>query len=385
VASTLNKQMPACPALLPVPQHERPVKTTSEVLRVASVPESHVYVRHIGVPGDGVVRLDDPPPDAAAPEGVWWPPSMLAPDWIQRNAHEFDVFHLHFGFDAKTPEDLADVVGALREAGKPFLYTVHDLRNPHHRDPRLHDEQLDVLVPAADELVTLTPGAAAEIHERWGRSATVVPHPFVVDEPWRSARRTARDEFVVGVHAKSLRANMNPGPVIDALRRILEPMSGTRLRVDVHTDVFAPGSANHDPELVTSLEAAACEGAIDLRVHDCFSDAALWRYFLDLDVSVLPYRFGTHSGWLEACHDLGTTVIAPEVGYFASQRPCFTYRVDERGPEYTSLEQALRSARDSPSRRADPAERDREREVIARVHKGLYDRLLATSSGGRRR
>ncbi len=358
------------------------MKTANDVLRVASVPENHVYVRHIGVPGDGVVRLDDPPPAAAAPEGVWWPPTMLNPEWIHRNTDEFDVFHLHFGFDAKSPEDLAEVVDALRHAGKPLLYTVHDLRNPHHHHPGLHDEQLDVLVPAADELVTLTPGAAAEIAGRWSRSAMVLPHPFVVDEPWRSAPRTARDDFVVGVHAKSLRANMSPGPVIDALRRILQPMSGTRLRVDVHTDVFTPGSANHDPELVTSLEGGACEGAIDLRVHDCFSDVALWRYFLDLDVSVLPYRFGTHSGWLEACHDLGTTVIAPEVGYFTSQRPCFTYQVDDQGPVPASLEEALQRAYESPCRRADPAERDREREVIAREHKGLYDRLLAISSSG---
>ena len=34
-------------------------------------------------------------------------------------------------------------------------------------------------------------------------------------------------------------------------------------------------------------------------------DDELWDYLQSLDVSVLPYRFGTHSGWLEACHDLG--------------------------------------------------------------------------------
>lgn len=358
------------------------VTSATDVVRVASVPENHVYVRHIGVAGDGVHRLLDPPPASAAPAGVWWPPSMLEPEWIHRNADEFDVFHLHFGFDAKSPQDLAEVVAALRTAEKPFLYTVHDLRNPHHHDPRLHDEQLDVLIPAADELVTLTPGAAAEIADRWGRSASVLPHPFVVDEPWRSAPRDARDEFVVGVHAKSLRANMSPGPVIDDLRQILGQLSGARLRVDAHTDVFARGSANHDPELVRSLQDAAREGAIDLRVHECFSDAALWQYFLDLHVSVLPYRFGTHSGWLEACHDLGTTVVAPEVGYFASQRPCYTYRVDERGPVLASLEQAVLSAYESPCLRADPVDRDRERDVIAREHKRLYGRLLAMSSNG---
>ena len=47
-------------------------------------------------------------------------------------------------------------------------------------------------------------------------------------------------------------------------------------------------------------------------------------------MSVLPYRFGTHSGWLEACFDLGTAVIAPSCGFYGQQHPCgvFTYTVD---------------------------------------------------------
>jgi glycosyltransferase involved in cell wall biosynthesis len=351
-----------------------------DALRVASVPENHVYVRHIGVPGDGVVRLDDPPPAAEAPRGVWWPPRMLDAGWIRRNSHAFDVFHLHFGFDAKAPDDLAAVVAALRERGKPLVYTVHDLRNPHHPEAGLHDRQLDVLVPSADELVTLTAGAAAEIAARWGRTARVLPHPHVVDEPWRSLPRADCDEFVVGVHAKSLRANMAPGPVVAALQRILEPIPRSRLRVDAHTDVFALGSPNHHPELVSLLEEGAREGGVDLRVHDCFGDAELWRYFLDLDVSVLPYRFGTHSGWLEACHDLGTTVVAPDVGYLAGQRPCLIYRVDERGPDLASLERAIHRAYDTPQRRPDPAQRDRERARIAREHRRIYERLVPPSS-----
>ena len=49
-------------------------------------------------------------------------------------------------------------------------------------------------------------------------------------------------------------------------------------------------------------------------MHDFFPDADLWDYLEGLDVSVLPYRFGTHSGWLEACYDLGTPVLAPTAG-----------------------------------------------------------------------
>ena len=62
-------------------------------------------------------------------------------------------------------------------------------------------------------------------------------------------------------------------------------------------------------------------------MHDYFTDDELWDYLSSLDVSVLPYRFGTHSGWLEACFDLGTIVLAPDCGYYAEQRPCVTYAV----------------------------------------------------------
>ena len=80
---------------------------------VASVPSNHVYVRHIAAEhDDGVVRLPDPDPDAPARSAQerWWPPVMLSPEWI--GEHDFDVFHVQFGFDAWAPEDLAAVVSA---------------------------------------------------------------------------------------------------------------------------------------------------------------------------------------------------------------------------------------------------------------------------------
>ena len=141
-------------------------------MRVASVPQSHIYVRHLSHPGgfDPVIRLPDPvPADGRTVPGGWWPPLMLDPTWIEQHHNEFDVFHVHFGFDAVGPEVLADVVQALKMHDKPLVYTVHDLRNPHHPDPAAHTEQQDVLIPAAHALITLTPGAAGVIERRWGR------------------------------------------------------------------------------------------------------------------------------------------------------------------------------------------------------------------------
>jgi hypothetical protein len=303
---------------------------------------------------------------------------MLESAWVREHAGEFDLMHIHFGFDATSPEGLADLVAALRTESKPLVLTVHDLRNPHHLEPGLHDAQLSVLVEAADALVTLTPGAAAEIRRRWGREARVLPHPHVVEEPTLSRPRPRRDDFVIGVHAKSLRASMHPLPDVEAIAEVLPQMPGARLRVDAHTDVMTPVFLRYAPDLAEVLRRLEGRGLLELHVHDYFSDADLWDYFQGLDLSVLPYRFGTHSGWLEACHDLGTAVAAPDCGFYAEQRPCLTYAAGPAPVRRASLQQAVLTAyRERPQWRADPRERRAERELLAEAHRGIYEQALA--------
>jgi len=367
----------------------RPVSTAPAdpqrpgALRVASVPSTHVYIRHLS-PVEGpspFTYLPDPDPDdpTQPARGRWWPPAMLDPQWV-RHA-DFDVFHVQFGFDARSPEDLAALVEALRERGKPFVQTVHDLRNPHHPDRTLHDAQLDVLVPAADALVTLTDGAAAEIRRRWGREAHVIAHPHVIDfatmerlQRDRDDRR--RDEFRVGVHIKSLRQSMDPLPVIRVLAEQLRQIPGGVLQVNGHHDVLDPDGARRDEEVATWLADAAAQGLVDLRVHDFLPDADLFAYLGSLDVAVLPYRFGTHSGWLEACRDAGTTVVAPTCGHYADQGPVLTYGFDEQHFDADSLREAIRVAHEErPDHRVTVAERRAQRDHVARLHEQLYRSL----------
>ncbi|GAB3870302.1 glycosyltransferase family protein [Terrabacter terrigena] len=291
--------------------------------------------------------------------------------------------HVHFGFDAVSPTELAELTAELRRNNRPLVVTVHDLRNPHHVEPTLHDAQLGVLVEASDAVLTLTTGAAAEIRRRWAREALVVPHPHVVEEERAARPRPPHEGFVIGVHVKSLRAGMDPLPVVDQVVEVLGDLPGARLRVDAHTDVMTPGHERHAADVEAHLRRLEAAGLVDLYVHDYFTDDELWDYLQSLDVSVLPYRFGTHSGWLEACYDLGTVVAAPDCGYYADQRPCLSYavpsaqRVGSRAP---ALGVALRRAFDErPQWRADPHERRRERSEIARVHEQVYADVLATA------
>ena len=344
-------------------------------LRVASVPADHVYVRHLSHPeGNGpVVRLVDPRPRRDVTGAPWWPPRVLEPEWVEEHADEFDLVHVHFGFDAESPGALRRWVSTLGLLRKPLVLTVHDLRNPHHLDPGLHDAQLGVLVGAADVILTLTRGAASEIERRWGRAARVLPHPHVVPLDDLARPRPMHEGFVVGVHCKSLRAGMAPLPVIEAAAQTLAGLDGAQLRVDVHTDVMTPGADHHDAVLANRLDVLAGDGLIELKVHDYFTDREFIEYLGSLDVSVLPYRFGTHSGWLEACHDLGTTVVAPGCGYYAEQRPCLSYT---HGDE-SSLAAALESAYEERfSWRATLADRVAERRILAQAHEEVYTRVL---------
>ena len=347
-------------------------------IRVASVPSGHVYVRHVGDTRDdrSVIRL----PDVARPgdEGRWWPPVMLDADWIAANSTSFDVFHVHFGFDAKSPRELRAICAALRAAGVPLVLTVHDLRNPHHPDAHLHDAQLGVLLECAAAVITLTPGAAETIEARWGRVPEVLPHPHVVDWPTMSQARPAHVGYVVGLHAKSLRANMDVAAVAPVLAATVAGLPGARLRIDIHHEVFDPAARAYNPDVGRAVRAlAATNDQVELLEHDYFSDAELWEYLNTIDVSVLPYRFGTHSGWLEACFDLGTTVVAPSCGFYAEQRPCLIYGHDETGLDAASLAGAVRSAyAQGPGPRAIPSRRREERRALAAAHRSIYARLL---------
>ena len=361
---------------------EQQCDASPKPIRVASVPASHVYVRHLSADdeaGSGVERLDDPtPPGRGATASQWWPPVMLDASWVAAHADDFDVFHIHFGFDARSTQDLEELVAALRSADKPLVFTVHDLRNPHHQDRRPHDDQLDVLVPAADELITLTGGAAAEIERRWARPARVVPHPHVVELDRAARLRAERAQrtgpFRIGMHLKSLRACMDAQVVLPGLVRAKRALPGAVLQINGHRDILEPGGAKFDRDLAETL--SDLRDDVELHVHDFFSDEELWNYLSGLDVSVLPYRHGTHSGWLEACHDLGTQVVAPSCGYYADQGDVHTYSLDETSYDEDSLVDAIRQAHDHPLPVPGLGDRAAQRRAVARTHEDLYRGLV---------
>lgn len=351
--------------------------TSTGPLRVASVPATHVYVRRLAHPA--VVRLQDPSGDDHRT------PCFLDPAWWASTETLPDLLHVHFGFEYYDPAQLARLVDVLRARRVPLVYTVHDLRNPNHPTPELQDAGLDVLVPAADRLVTLTGWAAARIRERWDRRATVLPHPHVVelDRPVRPPAHRSDDTYRLGIHFKSLRPNMVRTPLLDAAAAVARARSDLRLEVHLHCDVVSPHGDNHDPDLVGRACDLADEGLVDLAVHPYLSHDDLVALVERCDGYVLPYRFGTHSGLLELCRDLGTAVIAPSGGGYADQGASHVFSSDgDAGFDAASFRAAVVDAVEAgpaspPSRR----ERERQRVAIADAYVRVYREALASVRG----
>ncbi|TGO04880.1 glycosyltransferase [Serinibacter arcticus] len=295
-----------------------PEPTPAGRLTIASVPAGHPYVRGISGADDGVVRLRDPLPDPADPDR-WWPPVVLDAAWITQNADVVDVVHVHFGAESLPPGRLAGALDALDAAGLPLVYTAHDLTNPQLADQAPHEADLDLLISRASAVITLTDGAADEIARRWDRTAVVIPHPAIVAEGATPPPGRATGAFTVGVHLRDIR------PGIDAVGSVRTLLAGL-------TDLRAAGVAAAGRVVVNDRvrdsDALDAVAALLTDRPDCVlvrrprvADPELEQEVADLDVALLPYRHGTHSGWVELCHDLGVPVVGPRVGYAHEQHP----------------------------------------------------------------
>ncbi|WP_022930245.1 glycosyltransferase [Patulibacter americanus] len=364
-------------------------------VRIAAVPAQHPYVQAVRVPGD-VVLADPPVP--GAPPTQWWPPQVLTPAWLRAHATEYDLLHVHFGTESLSLDALAAALSSLRELGRPLVHTVHDLEHPHLVDQAPHRAHLELLMREAAELLTLTEEAAAEIARRYGREATVVPHPQMAPDAWFARADAAREDAaasrsrpssppdataedpsprgpVVGVHLRSLRANVRPGAWLARLAAETAARDGA-LRVLVNDDVRAGTPAD---EALGDLRRALEPHGAHLVVRPRPDDDGLARELVGLDVSVLPYAHGTHSGWLELCWDLGVPVLSPAVGAIAGQHregwALATFDAARPAAVGAALDRLLAAPPAPPA-----AERLAERERIAaanhRAHTAVYWRAL---------
>ena len=359
---------------------EKIVVTVVPPFRVAAVPSAHPYVTAIAHP-EGVRLLADPPPPGA-PAGQWWPPQVLLPAWLEANAADFDLVHVHFGIESYSPAELEDTVAMLRRLRRPLVYTVHDLENPQLSTQDDHRASLAVLAAAADELITLTATADAEVREMTHRATTVIAHPTLLGDDPRPTG-SAHDVTLVGVHLRDLRPNIDGVGTTATLVRAVADLRAQGARVEA---VVRMNDRVRDEEAAASIDLlASSTDGVRVERGARLDDDELARWLADLDACVLPYRHGTQSGWAELCYDLAVPVIAPRIGHIAAQHPGDFHALDVGEP--VSLARAIVDATDeswsrpgSPRREAEVERRRAERtEQLAQVrdaHLEVYRRVI---------
>jgi hypothetical protein len=330
-------------------------------VRVATVPFANPYLDAV-LPAD-VVRVG---PDAS-------PSPWLDPDHLLAHAAEIDVLHLHGGFDHLTVPEMEAWTAAVRRSDVPLVVTVHDLTPREGADgtvmPARHRNHLRALLATAEVVLTLTPGAADEVADRFGRTAIVVAHPSLA-APTPGIGRETR---LVGLHLGRL------GPQVhDPLELVRATLSGAvsgggRLRVDVHPEVDLAGCL---PELVQLADA----GELELARSWETGPPGWVRHLQELHVSVLPGWGVSHSDWVELCRDAGTRAVVPAGGWQGQQwSDVVLYGSDPRtGLDAASLTSAVVAALTRPApARVDRGWRAEQRAAVRRVHAQVYEQVAA--------
>lgn len=371
--------------------------------RVAVLPAAHPAVRRITgldvadhvelVPvRPGVVNGCTPPVAATSAESD---PEDPASGEIHRDADPLagiDLAHVHFGYDYLAPESVDAVVGHLDRVEIPMVLTVHDIVYPSQSDEHPHRDHTGTLVRAASQVMTLTEVAAHELWVRWGVEASVVPHPrLLVEDEISAAVRGGRHlrgsdhRAVVGVLLERMGENIDGPELLDQLAPVARGRRGAHLRIVVEAQAWRE-ACGEDREagghhLVAELAAEGGWESVRLVRYEALHLGPVLADFAALDVCVLPYRFATHSTWLELCRDLGVAPVFPGVGFLREQWFDRSDPNEHSGEVYDpsdpgSLAWAVRTALENP-RAVPPRVAGADPRTVVEAHARVYRRAIS--------
>lgn len=271
-----------------------------------------------------------------------------------------DVVHLHFCYDYLAPSSAGDVVRHLTATDVPLVVTVHDIVYPESQDTEPHRIHTGTLVEAADRVLTLTESAAYEIWVRWGVETVVVPHPpLLTTEEITAAGRRADNEWqgdspgVVGVLLERLEQTIEGPEFLAEIHAVAQARSGLHLRLIAESTSWDEACGENGVHPVqAAAEAAGVWETVSVVRYEAPDWTLIHGEISALDALVLPYRFGTHSSWLELCRDLGIEPVFPMLGclreqWFGRQDPESVSGVVYDRRDLTTLAPAVRAALDA--------------------------------------
>jgi glycosyltransferase involved in cell wall biosynthesis len=296
-----------------------------------------------------------------------------APEWIQRHRRDWDLVHVHLGLGVPEvcgvagpkptdPGRLAAAVEAHRRGGTPIAVTVHDTGTP---EPGALSpvEVLQRIGRSVSAVVTLTAGCASTLEAQLGRPVRVIPHGPVLARPARQRLRAHRrlhgPRGPLLLVAGDLPRRLGWTEAIEAASRTV---TGQRLHILVAADrVEEVAHATRDRPHVTIGTTAG------------LADESLHRSVADARALVVPWRWGGHSALIELAADIGTPVVATDVGFLGDQHAVLTARCTDGRIDVDDLAAAMDA---DVSTVVGDADREAAAEAFEAGHERLYRRLL---------
>ncbi len=277
------------------------------------------------------------------------------------------IVHVHFGFEHIAPRELEAWCGRTADAGIAIATTVHDIDNPHLIDQREHHHRVAILLDAAHHVFTLTHAANTELVRRWGRPATVVGHPSIAS--WRdvvAARRCVGRTRPTLVWLGSCRPSLDVDAVVNFALQSRGPFDAV-VRLDGWERL---GTATRD-----RLNDAIHLGDGTLRIVHRPDDDELVGLLRGRRALVLPYSWGTHSGFVELATDLAVTAVVPDVGCHRDQGAIVC--------DPSELAAAVEAAPAGPAWSVSAAARREAHANFVSIHEQVYAALLSRARTGR--
>jgi len=244
-------------------------------------------------------------------------------EWLvsQKTFDFFDLLHIH-SVELTSLETLQLALERCQSERKGIILTVHDTKPNFSQDLAMYNLALKTCVEAGARIVTLTKSAAKEIVKNLEVASSdiaVIPHGAVLsidDHRWYTRRRTQNSSTcILGMYG-GFRPNRDfLTPVVN----IAFGMPELDVKLILLTRAISPIELRQNEEMRRSIDIAISSNRINLRVYPFPSDEQIAQFLLDVSILIMPYRWGTHSGQLEAAFDLGVVPVISDVGYYYEQ------------------------------------------------------------------
>lgn len=224
----------------------------------------------------------------------------------------FDVVHLHH-IEFEPIVLLKKLLWECRRARKRVVFTAHDLA-PIFISTVEYNRRLRLLVSEGVPFVCLTERSCRDVRAKVAADCVVIPHgrdgAALPERPVRAAGPT---RFLI---FGSLRSSRDIELVLNCWR-FAPSLGDSELRLLLR----APSRASMVSEESTwrTICMHAADTRLGVEVRSFPTDQEIRHALMHSDCLVLPYRWASHSGQLEAAADAGTLALASRIGYLADQ------------------------------------------------------------------